>query len=309
MSVTQKAGERIPWLLLVFSLPARRASQRVEIWRKLQRYGALPLRSSGYVLPHSPVNQEKLEWLATAIRNYKGQASVVQVASFDDLPAEQLRQLFTEARARDYEALLRELKKILSLSPLRRPAGQLSRLRRRFQQVIMIDFFESPLRVQVETSLARADEPQPANPGRKGKAAQYVNRFWLTRPRPGIDRVSSAWLILRFIDPKARFAFADDPADHPDAVPFDMFAPQGFGHRGADCTFETLCKEFGIREGRVKRIAQIVHDADLEEEKFGRSEGEGLDRVLKGWAAQDLSDGELLRRGVELIEGLYYGLS
>jgi len=309
MTVTQKAGKRIPWLLLVFSLPARRASQRVEIWRKLQRYGALPLRSSGYVLPHSPANQEKLEWLATAIRNYKGQASVVQVATFDDLPAERLQQLFIEARARDYEALLRELKKILSLSPLRRPVGQLSRLRRRFQQVVTIDFFHSPLRAQVETLLARADEPQPAKPGRKGKAAQYGNRFWLTRPRPGIDRVSSAWLILRFIDPKARFAFADDPADHPNAIPFDMFAAQGFGHRGEDCTFETLCKEFGIREGRVKRIAQIVHDADLEDEKYGRSEGEGLDRVLKGWAAQDLSDDELLRRGVELIEGLYYGLS
>src|SRR6266566_7844686 len=130
MSVTQKAGERIPWLLLVFSLPARRASQRVEIWRKLQRYGALPLRSSGYVLPHSPVNQEKLEWLATAIRNYKGQASVVQVASFDDLPEQKLKQLFMEARSKDYESLLRDLKKLVALSPARRPAGRLSRLRR-----------------------------------------------------------------------------------------------------------------------------------------------------------------------------------
>ena len=84
----------IPWLLLVFSLPAKRASQRVQIWRKLQRYGMLALRSSGYVLPNTGANQERMEWLATAIRTYKGQASVVQVQGFDDLPSEHLKRLF-----------------------------------------------------------------------------------------------------------------------------------------------------------------------------------------------------------------------
>src|SRR6267154_1241494 len=102
-----------PWLLLVFSLPAKRASQRVELWRKLQRYGTLALRSSGYVLPHSAMNQERMEWLATAIRSYKGQASVVQVQSFDDLPSPELQRLFEDARGRDYEKLIRETKKLL----------------------------------------------------------------------------------------------------------------------------------------------------------------------------------------------------
>jgi hypothetical protein len=88
MTITR--AQAIPWLLLVFSLPARSASQRVQIWRKLQRYGMLALRSSGYVLPNNAVNQERMEWLATAIRTYKGQASVVQVQGFDDLPAEHI---------------------------------------------------------------------------------------------------------------------------------------------------------------------------------------------------------------------------
>jgi hypothetical protein len=302
MSVT---GTEIPWLLLVFSLPSGRASERVEVWRKLQRYGALALRSSGYVLPNQPANQEKLEWLATAIRNYKGQASVVRVQAFDDLPDKQLRQLFHQARVRDYEKLLRELKKLQDLSS-RRPAGKLGRLRRQFQETVAIDFFENPLRARVEAALERADEPA-AKPGRKTKA-KYLNRIWMTRPRPGIDRVSSAWLIRRFIDPRARFVFGEDPTAHPEAIPFDMFAAQGFGHRGEDCTFETLCKEFAVRDSKVKRIAQIIHDADLEDEKFGRAEGFGLDRVLKGWATQDVADDELLRRGMELIEGLYSGL-
>ena len=296
------------WLLLVFSLPSRRASERVEVWRKLQRYGALALRSSGYVLPHTPANQEKLEWLATAIRNYGGQASVVQARAFDDLPPEKIKQLFVQQRSRDYQALLQELKKVVALSSRGRPSGKVSRLRRRFQEISAIDFFGSPLRKRVEGLLVQADESETQKYRRRsgGKVREYQGQTWMTRSRPGIDRVSSAWLIRRFIDPKARFVFGGDPAEHPEAVPFDMFSPLGFGHRGDDCTFETLCKHFAIRDARVKRIAQIIHDADLGDEKFGRDEGLGLDQVLNGWERQALPDHELLDLGMELIEGLYH---
>lgn len=309
MSIT--TAKDVPWLLLVFSLPARSASQRVLIWRKLQRYGMLALRSSGYVLPNTPANQERMEWLATAIRTYKGQASVVQVQDFDDLPLHRLKQLFVEARSRDYQKLLHEAKKLLALSPSRRPGVRLNRIRSRFLELQDIDFFGNPLRTKLENLLAHADESEAARSGRKDKrkSAEYVNRLWMTRPRPGIDRVSSAWLIRRFIDPKARFIFGAEPSSHPDAIPFDMFCPQGFGHRGEDCTFETLYKQFSIRDGRVKRIAQIIHDADLGDEKFGRAEGLGLDKVLNGWAKQDLPDDELLQRGMDLIEGLYESLA
>jgi hypothetical protein len=294
-------------LLLVFRLPARGASQRVQIWRKLQRYGMLPLRSSGYVLPNSAANQERMEWLATAIRSYKGQASVVQAQGFDDLTPEHLRRLFVEARSRDYQKLLHDAKKVLALSPSRRPGGRLNRIRRRFLELQDIDFFVSPLRDKVEKLLAQADKADTQMTGRKarGNSAEYVNRVWMTRTRPGIDRVSSAWLIRRFIDPNARFIFGAEPGSHADAIPFDMFCPQGFGHRGEDCTFETLRKEFSIKDAMVKRIAEIVHDADLGDEKFGRVEGVGLDKVLKGWAEQDLPDEELLQSGMDLIEGLY----
>jgi len=309
--MTVTSTQRTPWLLLVFSLPAKSASQRVEIWRKLRRYGVLPLRSSGYILPNSAMNQERMEWLASAIRSYKGQASVVQVQGFDDLPAKRLEQLFVEARSHDYQKILHELKKFISLRAARRPLGRLSRLRRRFLELVEIDFFDSPLRARVEKLLAEADEGAAGKLGRnqKQKARQYLNRLWMTRPRPGIDRVSSAWMIRRFIDPKARFVFGEEPSMHPDAIAFDMFCPQGFGHRGEDCTFKTLCKQFAIRDRTVKRIAQIIHDADLGDEKFGRTEGYGLDRVLAGWAKQDLPDDELLKRGMDLIEGLYEAMT
>ena len=306
MGVTK--NKEVPWLLLVFSLPARSASQRVQIWRKLQRYGMLALRSSGYVLPNTAANQERMEWLATAIRTYKGQASVVQVQGFDDLPADRLQRMFVEARSRDYQKLLHEVKKLLALSPSRRPGGRLNRIRRRFLDLQDIDFFENRLRTKLENLLAQADESgaQKTSGKAKRKSGEYVNRLWMTRPRPGIDRVSSAWLIRRFIDPKARFVFGAEPGAHPDAIPFDMFCPQGFGHRGEDCTFETLFKQFAIRDRRVKRIAEIIHDADLGDEKFGRPEGHGLDKALNGWAQQELPDDELLQRGMDLIEGLYH---
>ena len=139
MSVPTEKPAEVPWLLLVFSLPAKSASQRVQIWRKLQRYGTFALRSSGYLLPNTAVNQERMEWLATAIRTYKGQASVVQVQGFDDLPAEHLKRLFVEARSRDYQKLLHEAKKVLALSPSRRPGGRLNRIRRRFLELQDID--------------------------------------------------------------------------------------------------------------------------------------------------------------------------
>src|ERR1700745_4235673 len=103
------------WLFLTFTLSTKRASQRVEIWRKLQRYGAVPLGNSGYLLPNNPVSEERFQWLATAIRKYKGDASIVHVRSIDNISTPQLIGRFAEARARDYQELIRELEKFSSM--------------------------------------------------------------------------------------------------------------------------------------------------------------------------------------------------
>ncbi|HET9741648.1 MAG TPA: chromate resistance protein ChrB domain-containing protein [Terriglobales bacterium] len=302
----EPADTDAPWLLLVFSLPSSQASKRVEVWRKLKQYGALPLPSSGYLLPNTPLNHEHFEWLATAIRKYKGQAAVVKVSAIGDESPAHIRQRFVEARSHEYEQLLKELRK----KSRKRTSGELARLRRHYQQIASIDFFDSPLRSRVESLLNNADGlSQPSSGASSRKRKEFLNRTWITRPRPGIDRVSSAWLICKFIDAHARFAFTADPRNAPNAVPFDMFQPGGFGHRGEDCTFETLRKEFGIRDSKVAVIAQIIHDADLEDGKYGRSEGIGVDRVLIGWAHEGTADEELLRRGIGMIEGLYQSLT
>lgn len=291
------------WLLLVFNVPSRNPSARVEIWRKLKKMGALPLRTSGYLLPNTPANQERFEWVAAIIRKNSGEASVAQVTSFNGLSHETITQLFLEARNKDYRELIRMLSKTREHTP-----GRLAALRRRLAGIAAADFFDSPLRKRVESMLDAADHGSDTSGGRSRKRREFLNRSWITRPRPGIDRVSSAWLIQRFIDPNARFVFAPDPRQFPGAVPFDMFTTEGFGHRGENCTFETLCREFSIKDRKVRTLAQIIHDADLEDDKFGRQEGLGLDRVLNGWARQQISDGELLRRGIELVEGLYSAL-
>lgn len=299
-----------PWLLLVFNLPSEKASQRVGIWRKLQKYGTLPLRNSGYVLPNTATNRERFEWLATSIRGFEGEASVLQVQAIDDLPDSLLKEKFQEERKADYVELTREIKALKATD-----AGfsvQIGKLKRRLSELIEIDFFESPLRSKAQEALRSAEAPKEAPvPGQKGRAnrTDFQHRVWITRNRPGIDRVSSAWLIRRFVDSNAVFIFDQTAEGHPEAVPFDMYQAGGFGHEGDNCTFETLCARFEIADKKVELLAKAIHDADLEDEKFGRVEGIVINQVLRGWADQSISDEELLWRGIDVIEGLYRSIT
>ncbi len=311
MAITIKGVELSPWLLLVLSLPTRRASQRVEIWRKLQRLGSVSLGNSGYLLPNDSPNRERFEWLATAIRGYGGNASVVEVQSIDNFSRPQIVDRFVKARTQDYQELLPELRRLSSVSLAKRSPARIGRLRQRFQEVLSIDFFHSSLRDRVQELLDRVQ-----NDGRSSLASldtgevarkNYRGRAWITRPRPGVDRVTSAWLIRHYIDSKARFLFAIKNQMPEGAVPYDMYQG-GFGHRGDDCTFETLQKAFRIRDRKVAVMAQIVHDADLSDQKFVRAEGLGIDEVLKGWGRMGLPDREILERGIQLAQGLYSSL-
>ncbi len=310
VSLRQKPA---PWLLLVFTLPTAKASERVGVWRKLQRYGAVALPASGYVLPNNSMNQERFEWLAMSIRSSKGQAAVAQVNSFDELRNGQIEQMFNEARTREYKLLEQELKKLAKPPNRARSEPGILRVKRRLQQIVEIDFFGAfgaPLRARIEEAMQQLEGDTTMAKSGQGKKnpKEYIGRTWITRPHPGIDRISSAWLILRYIDPQAKFAFDKDPRRHPDAIPFDMFNAGGFGHVGNDCTFETLMKNFGIKDSRLRLVAQAIHDADLADERFGRTEALGIDRVLDGWNKQAMANEEVLRRGMEMIEGLYNGI-
>src|SRR5260370_3408430 len=220
MNVRNKTD--VAWLLLTFTLPTKQASQRVEIWRKLQRYGSVPLGNSGYLLPSNPVNEDRFQWLATAIRKYKGDAYIVHVQSIDNISTPQLVARFAEARAPLYQELIRQLQEFSSQPLQKQAVGRLSRLRSRFQEIVEVDFFGSSLQKRVAELLARADAARVATRAPVFAVIlprDYKGRVWVTRPRPGVDRSSSASLIRRFLSANARFAFPPDDQVPPAAVP------------------------------------------------------------------------------------------
>src|SRR5438876_9819700 len=163
--MTVRNGRMAGWLLLTFTLPTKRASQRAEIWRKLQRFGTVPLGNSGYLLPSSPSNEERFEWRATAIRKYGGDASAVHVESIDNLSRPQLLGRLAEARAREYQELIRELQRFSSTRVEGKGAGRLSRLRNRFQEIVEDDFFDSPLQKRDQEVLEQATRSRAAKSG------------------------------------------------------------------------------------------------------------------------------------------------
>jgi hypothetical protein len=287
------------WLVLLFSLPAKKAATRVEVWRRLKKYGAVALDGGGYVLPSSDDRREQFEWIAGNVRRAGGSASVLQVTSVGHLSNDELRGIFLKAREADYRELMKQYN-ALGSTGVEVVRGRLSK---RLLEVIAIDFFESPLQATARGLFAERST-QMEKPG-KAVHGKFTSRVWVTRPRPKIDRVASAWLIKKFIDKHATFAFADDPSAVPNAVAFDMYQAEGFGHRGDDCTFETLLKEFRLKDKALQTIGEIVHDADLGDEKFGRAEGIGILAVLKGWLADGVSDQDMLKRGGELMEALW----
>jgi hypothetical protein len=302
------------WLILLYSLPASQAAARLSLWRQLKRLGAVSLKTSAYILPQRPEHEESLQWLAQRIRQEGGEATLLRSAEVDTLSPNDVIEVFQAARAEDYEAILGDA---LALGRTkgkrdhrfdRDPAVEAEKLRKRFLTVKQIDFFGCPAAEKVKQTL---DALVPTKPFSKRsptvKRADFQGKVWQTRPRPELDRVASAWLISRFIDVKATFVFASERLDGKKRVTFDM-VDADFGHEGEDCTFETLLRRFSLKTNGLTELAEVVHAADIADGKYARHEGEGLLAVLRGWARHNVADEEILRRGFELMDGLWGSL-
>ena len=294
------------WLLLLFALPSRRKSERVAVWRRLKKIGAIQIKTSTYLLPDNPPKYELFQWLAQQIRDFGGDATLVRVQEIEGMPNEKLIALFNRARDEEYGGIKKALLALLSRRQKSDPetkAAELERLKRQFRQIQEIDFFQSARGHDVQMLLRRAEGTAKKMLPRLDPK-NYRGKTWLTRPRPEIDRVGSAWLIRRFIDPRAKFVFAPTADAVPDAIPFDMVDVE-FSHHGDCCTFETLVRRFAIEDKAIRKIAEMIHDVDLEDEKFQRFECIGIDRVLKGWAKSGVRDDQILQHGLECFDGLY----
>jgi len=295
------------WLLLLYSLPTNRNTERVAVWRRLKKMGAVQIKTSTYLLPDEPAQYEQFQWLAKQIRDYGGDSTLVRAQEIEGLTKDNVTSLFNAARDKEYSQLRKSLQSFIARRKkldAELAAAELERLTRQFRELRQIDFFDSARGHDIAMLLRRAEGPGRSRQLEVLDAKQYRGKIWLTRPRPEIDRVGSAWLISKFIDPKAKFVFAPIAQAVPDAVPFDMLDAE-FSHHGNNCTFETLTKRFAISDKSVVKIGEMIHDADLDDARFQRVEAVGIDRVLKGWAKEGLPDEEILRRGFECFEALY----
>lgn len=317
-----KSNSRPPeWLLLVYQLPAKPSNIRVRTWRRLLQIGAVGLKNSAYVLPNSAQAKEDFEWIKAEITALKGQANVFLADHLDAATQEEIASAFRVARQADFRAILKSGKLLLSAikrrphaTPVRRRLDRSARiLRERLNNVLAIDFFHAPGRDEAvalldEAEALLANAPAATKPfstkGEKVMSEKFHSRTWLTRPRPGVDRMSSAWLIRRFIDSDAKFTFAEKPEDVPNAVPFDMFGVL-LSHEGNSCTFETLLSRFAISGQALVRIGQIVHNLDLKDERFDVPESAAIGRLVEGLRQIHADDQKLLEQGMEVFEALF----
>jgi hypothetical protein len=299
--------KKLTWLLLLLRLPATHNAERVAIWRKLKKSGAIQIQTSTYVLPDEPARYETFQWLTQEIRHAGGDATLVRAREIEGLSNEKLVELFNAARAKEYAELRKALQHFIGIRRKTKgetSAAELERLARQFREIREVDFFDSARGHDVAMLLRRAEGRSTVRQLAVLDVKQYQGRTWLTRPRPEIDRVGSAWLISKFIDRKPKFVFAPTADAQPRAIPFDMLDAE-FSHHGNYCTFETFIKRFAINDNVISKIGEMIHDADLDDARFQRVEAVGIDRVLKGWGKQGLLDQEILRRGFECFDALY----
>ncbi|MDX1437594.1 MAG: chromate resistance protein, partial [Anaerolineales bacterium] len=242
------------WIALSYSLPSAAKTPRVAIWRRLRRLGAISPAGGVYVLPAMDDCVEAFMWLAQEVRQAEGEALVMHVPKFEPLSDDQLIDLFNEARVADYEEVGSQLAALadqITAGDGVEPAewqSALNKLQKQHAEIARVDFFQSPAGIDQAARISRlSSQLVPENKSDLQVAAvdpaRYKSRTWVTRPRPFVDRLASAWLIRRYIDDGAVIRYAAAP--EADEVGFDMEQAE-FSHVGNLCTFEVLLQAFDL---------------------------------------------------------------
>jgi hypothetical protein len=293
------------WCLLVLSLPTDNTAARMRAWRALKTGGAVVLRDGVYVLPDGAPQREQLREVAADVRANGGSARLMTDVSTE----EPIEPLFD--RGADFAPLVEDAKAALAQPDAARSAR---RLRKAFDQLAAIDFFPGEAQRQAAEAVAEleAHVAQAADPGEPRAAARavtradraaYQGRVWATRRRPWVDRLASAWLIRRFIDPAARFVWLADVAQCPRrAVGFD-FDGATFSHVGTRVTFEVLVAAFDLGSPAMHRLGTLVHGLDAG--GVMPPEAAGVERVLAGMRDAINDDDALMLAAAGVFEGLY----
>src|SRR5207245_3816353 len=289
------------WLLLIHQLPPKPDYFRVKIWRRLQRLGSVAIKNSVYVLPKNEQTQEDFQWVLREIVEGGGDASLCEARFVERLSDDQVEGLFQAARGAEYDQIVDEARRLAEIPVPDRQIEEtrrtqievdMARLKRRLAEVVAIDFFGAPGREAAVGLVSGAearmhDKRSGKQVGNVGAARRedLQGKTWVTRKGIHVDRMASAWLIRRFIDSGARFKFVPPKGYKPlpDELRFDMFEAE-FTHEGDRCTLEVLIQRTGINDPAVRPIAEIVHDIDLKDSKYGRQATPGTELLIDGIA-------------------------
>lgn len=314
------------WLLIFYSIPSHPVSGRMRIWRRIAKAGAVQLKGAVYILPASDEHGELFQWIIGEVKSLGGDGSFVRTSRIETLSDADVRKLFNAQRDAEYRDLDRVLDGLeRKVQSARKGAvagvrdgvsGPLAEIRKVRDEIRGRDFFNAPLgretdkRIQtldaLLNSLQEPDTTKPVPLSRKDPKV-YRSKVWVTRKRPFIDRMASAWLVRRFVDPDATFHFIDEKEREQLAageVAFDMQGGE-FTHHGDLCTFEVLVRSFGIKDKAVRKIAEIVHDLDLKDDRYGNAAGSGIEEVLTGIRKMVKDDAEMLEKGIAVFEMMY----
>lgn len=325
----------IRWILFFYSVPSRPVNARVKIWRRLAKEGAVQLKGAVYVLPYSEERYEFCQWIMSEVASMGGEGDFVVTDKFEMLGNSEIIRLFVNQREADYRRLekglsdvevrINSFKKGGKVRSTHALSEELVRYLKDMDDIGKIDYFPSQLRKDIEkkVNVLRNDLKSITSPGgnetRTVKSASihrrfkkdFENRRWVTRKTPFVDRMASAWLIRKYIDGKAVFQFIDENVKEKapdDAVTFDT-RDGDFTHKGDLCTFEVLVKAFGIKDKAVKKIAELVHELDVKDEKYSTLKARGVEEILIGIRKSSESDIDALTKGMDMFEMLYISMA
>ncbi len=319
------------WILFFYSVPSRPVNARVKIWRRLAKEGAVQLKGAVYVLPYSEERYEFCQWLMSEVASTGGEGDFVITDKFEMLGNSEIIKLFVKEREADYkkiekgvnevEVRINSFKKGGSVKSTNALSEDLTGYSKYMDDIKKIDYFPSQLRTDIERKInnLRNDLKRMSLHGisetipvRKTSIPRmhkkdFTGRTWVTRKNPFVDRMASAWLIRKFIDSNAVFQFVDESekANIPEgAVMFDTKGGD-FTHKGDLCTFEVLVRSFGIKDRAVKKIAELVHELDVKDDKYHSLKAGGIEEILIGIRKSSKDDIEVLRKGMDVFEMLY----
>ena len=308
-------SEKNPWLVFLMTQPGKSPTPRIRLWRLLKGLGAAVLRDGVYLLPDREPLRQALEDQVQGVHTLGGAAYVLAVEPLTATDAH-FRAFFD--RREEYAALLTTIAQVrASLAETTEAQARrvLQQVRRDYEALLAIDYFPGPAQAQSAQALADAeaavtryfspDEPQPLQAGiRHLERTAYRGKVWATRQRVWVDRVASAWLIRRFIDPDARFLWLQTPQDCPaDAIGFD-FDGAAFTHTGQRVTFEVLVASFALAtDPALARLGVLVHTLDVGGVPV--PEAAGFEVILTGMRASGADDDQMLAAMMPVLDALY----